>query len=132
VHVLRDTRRSVQGDRGPDRFDILLRNAVASQEVTGGIRAVNFEALIRAAVLIGKAHIMEHRACIKQFGIKSESATLACQSTPPSKRRAQPVQWYTLPPRFIGAGVAALLYRLISNRSIGDEKDKAAADEPAF
>jgi glycerol uptake facilitator-like aquaporin len=34
--------------------------------------------------------------------------------------------------QFIGAGVAALLYRLISNRSIGDEKDKAAADEPAF
>jgi hypothetical protein len=34
--------------------------------------------------------------------------------------------------QFIGAGVAAMLYRLISNRSIGDEKDKAAADEPAF
>jgi hypothetical protein len=34
--------------------------------------------------------------------------------------------------QFIGAGVAALLCRLISTRSIGDEKDKAAADEPAF
>src|SRR6202158_5886250 len=82
MHVLRNARRSVQGDRSPDRFDILLRDAVASQEVTGGIRAVNFEALIRAAVLIGQAHIMEHRACIKRFGIESESATLACQSAP--------------------------------------------------
>ena len=82
MHVLRDAGRRVQGDRGPDRFDLLLRDAVASQEVTGGIRAVNFEALIRAAVLIGQAHIMEHRACIKQFGIESQSATLACQSAP--------------------------------------------------
>jgi hypothetical protein len=50
--------------------------------MTNGIRAVNFEALIRAAVLIGQAQIMEHRACIKQFGIESESATLACQGAP--------------------------------------------------
>ncbi len=54
-----------------DCFYILLRDAAASQEVTGGIGAVNLEALIRAAVLIGQAHVMEHRACIKQFGIKS-------------------------------------------------------------
>jgi hypothetical protein len=60
----------------------LLRDAVALQEVKGGVRAVNFKALIRAAVLIGQAHIMEHRACIKQFGIESESATLACQNLP--------------------------------------------------
>jgi hypothetical protein len=34
--------------------------------------------------------------------------------------------------QFIGAGVAALLYCVISNRSIGDEKEEAAAGEPAF
>src|SRR5450631_1290631 len=50
VHVLRDTRRRVQGDRSPDRVDILLRDAVASQEVPGDIRAVDFEAMILAAV----------------------------------------------------------------------------------
>jgi hypothetical protein len=71
VHVLRDAGRRVQGDRGPDRFDILLRDAVASQEVTGDIRAANFEPLIRAAVLMGQAHVVEHRACIQQFGIES-------------------------------------------------------------
>jgi hypothetical protein len=82
VHVLRDAWRSVQGDRGPDRFDIVSRDAVAAQEVTGGIRPVNFKALIRAAVLSGQAHIMEHRARIKQLVIESESATVACQCAP--------------------------------------------------
>jgi hypothetical protein len=33
--------------------------------------------------------------------------------------------------QFIGADVAALLYRLIST-SIGDGEDKGVADEPAF
>src|SRR5258705_3598815 len=31
---------------------------------------------------MGQAHVVEHRACIKQFGIESESATLARQSAP--------------------------------------------------
>jgi hypothetical protein len=47
VHVLRDARRRVQGDRGPDRFDILLRDAVASQEVTTRVfnRNTSFSAI---------------------------------------------------------------------------------------
>src|SRR5882757_5559842 len=76
VHVLRDARRRVQGDRGPDRIDILLSDAVASEEVTGDIRAVDLEPLGWAAVLMGQAHVVEHRARIKQLGIESEPATL--------------------------------------------------------
>jgi len=57
-------------------------DSVASQEVRGGICAVNLEAFLRAAVLMGQAHVVEHRACIKQFGIESEAATLARQSAP--------------------------------------------------
>src|ERR1700730_14606817 len=56
--------------------------AAASQEVTGGICAVNLETFPRAAVLMGQAHVMEHRACIKQFGIESQSTALACQRAP--------------------------------------------------
>src|SRR6202040_3389201 len=82
VHVRGDARRRVQGDRGPDRFNILLMDSVASQEVTGGICAVNLEAFLRGAVLMRQAHVVEHRTCIKQFGIESQSATLACQSAP--------------------------------------------------
>src|ERR1700730_2896402 len=54
----------------------------AFHAVTGGIFAVNLEAFLRAAVLMRQAHVVEHRACIKQFGIESQSATLACQSPP--------------------------------------------------
>src|SRR5258706_8010334 len=52
VHVRGDTRSRVQGDRGPDRFNVLLMDSVASQEVTGGICAVNLEAFLRSAVLM--------------------------------------------------------------------------------
>ena len=55
---------------------------MASQKVAGDIRAVNFEALIHAAVLMGQAHVVKHRACIKQFGIESYPAMLASQSAP--------------------------------------------------
>lgn len=78
MHVLRNARRRMQRDRRPDCINVLLGNAVTAQEVAGGVCTVDFEALIRAAVLIGQAHIMEHRACIKKFGIESEFATLAC------------------------------------------------------
>jgi len=54
VHVFRDARRRVQCDRGPDRINILLRDAVTSQEVAGDVGAVDFEAVIRAAVLMVK------------------------------------------------------------------------------
>src|SRR5258705_7947271 len=82
MHVLRDAGRRVQGDRRPDRFDILLMDSVASQEVTGGICAVNLEAFLRGAVLMRQAHVVEHRASIKQFGIESQSATLASEGAP--------------------------------------------------
>src|SRR5258707_7409036 len=82
MHVLRDAGRRVQGDRRPDRFDILLMDSVASQEVTGGICAVNLEAFLRGAVLMRQAHVVEHRACIKQFGIESQSATPASERAP--------------------------------------------------
>ena len=82
MHVLRYARRRVQGDRGPDGVDIVLRDAVAAQEVTGGICAVNLEALVRAAVLMGQPHVVEHRASIKQLRIEFQFVTLARQSAP--------------------------------------------------
>ena len=46
-------------------------DAVAAQEVAGGIGAVHLEALMRARVLWREAHVMEHRAGIKQLRIES-------------------------------------------------------------
>src|ERR1700759_5510478 len=57
-------------------------DAVVAQEFTGGICTVNLEALLRGAVLMSQAHVVEHRARVKQLGIKPQSATLACQSAP--------------------------------------------------
>ena len=50
VHMLRDARRRVQSDRGPDRINVALRNAMAAEEIAGGVCAVDFEALMGAAV----------------------------------------------------------------------------------
>src|SRR5580704_4103036 len=57
-------------------------DSMTSQEVTGGICAVNFEAFLRGAVPMRQAHVVKHRACIKKFRIESQSATLACQNAP--------------------------------------------------
>ena len=82
VHVLRDARRGVQRDRGPDRVDVGLRNAVAAQEVARGIGTVDLEPLMRAAVLMGQAHVVEHGAGIEQLGVELEPAVLAGESAP--------------------------------------------------
>jgi hypothetical protein len=72
----------MQGDRGPDRVDILLRNAVASEEVSGDICPVDLETLGLPAVLMGQAHVVEHRARIKKLGIESEAPMVSWQSAP--------------------------------------------------
>src|SRR5207302_965202 len=76
MHVRRDTRRRVQRDRGPHRLDILLGNAVATKEVAGDVGAVHLEALMRARMLAGEAHVVEHGAGIEQFGIEFQAAML--------------------------------------------------------
>src|SRR5260370_18723344 len=56
VHVRGDARRRVQGDRGPDRFNVLLMDSVASQEVTVGICAVDLEPFLPPTLLTVQAH----------------------------------------------------------------------------
>src|SRR6266849_2094962 len=86
MHVLRDAGRGVQGDRRPDRFDILLMDSVASQEVTGGICAVNLEAFLRGAVLMrpspcrGTSRL--HKAVRDRISVRD-----ACLRGRPSNRR---------------------------------------------
>ena len=57
VHVLRDARRGVQSDRRPDRIDVVLVYAVTAKEVASGVRAVDLEALVGAAVGRSEAHV---------------------------------------------------------------------------
>ena len=82
MHVRWDAGRRVQRDRGPDRLDVLLGDAMAAEEVTGSIGAVDLEALMRARVLRGEAHVVEHGAGVKELGIEAEAAALAGERAP--------------------------------------------------
>ena len=82
MHVLRNAGRGVQRDRGPHRVDILLRYAVAAQEVSRGVGAVDLEALVGAAVPMRQPHVVEHRAGIEQLGIERQAAPRAGQRSP--------------------------------------------------
>src|SRR5260370_4587898 len=67
MHVLRDAGGRVQRDCGPDRLDVLLGNAVGTEEVAGDVGAVHLEALMRARVRGGEAHVVEHGAGVKEL-----------------------------------------------------------------
>jgi len=73
--------RRVQRDRRPNRVDIRLRDAVAAQEIAGCVRAVDLEALLSAAVLWGKAQVMEHRSGIQKLRIEAQVPVLSGQCT---------------------------------------------------
>ncbi len=50
VHVLRDARSCVQGYSRPDSIKVRWRDAVATQELAGGISPIHLETLVGAAV----------------------------------------------------------------------------------
>jgi hypothetical protein len=65
MHVLWNTGRRVQGNRGPDDVDILLSDPMATKEIASSVRTIDFEPLTGAAVSMGQAHVVKHRAGIK-------------------------------------------------------------------
>ena len=71
MHVLWDAGSRVQRDRGPDHLDVPLGDAMAPEEIAGGVGAVHLEALVRASVRGSEAHIVEHGAGVKELGIVS-------------------------------------------------------------
>src|ERR1700719_4433211 len=75
---------------------------MASQKVASRIRAIHLEALICAGVLRGEAHVMEHGAGIKKFGIKAETATLAGERAPviDAARVMEQQRWLGIPDEF--------------------------------
>ena len=79
---MRDARRRVQSGRGPDCIDVALRNPVAAEEIAGGVRAVDFEASMGAAVRRRQAHVVKHRTRIEKFAIEVQRAALPGKRTP--------------------------------------------------
>ncbi len=65
MHVLGNTGRRVQGNRGPDDVDIRLSDPMATKEIASSVRTIDFEPLMGAAVLMGQAHVVKHRTRIK-------------------------------------------------------------------
>jgi hypothetical protein len=55
---------------------------LAAQEVASGIRAVDFEALMLAAVRGRQAHVVEHRPGIEKFNIELQATPLSGQRAP--------------------------------------------------
>jgi hypothetical protein len=82
MHVLRDAWCRVQRDRGPDRLDVPLGDTMAPEKVSRDVGAVHLEALMRARMRGGKAHVVEHGAGVKEFGVEAEAAALAGERTP--------------------------------------------------
>src|SRR5260370_17842083 len=74
MHVLRDSRRRVKGNRCPDGVDVLLGDIVLAQEGSRTVRAIHFEAVRLTAVLWSQSHVVEDCADVKQFGIELQSA----------------------------------------------------------
>src|ERR1700723_3250674 len=82
THTLWDAGRRVQRDRGPDCLDIPLGDATAFEEIAGGVGAVHLEALVRAGMRGGEAHIVKHGAGVQELGIVAEATAVACKRTP--------------------------------------------------
>ena len=55
---------------------------MAAEEITGSIGALDLETLMRARMLGGQAHVVEHGASVKELGIEPEAAALAGERAP--------------------------------------------------
>jgi len=102
MHVRRDAGRGVQRDGGPDRLDLALGDTMTAEEVTGSIGAVDLEALMRARVREGKAHVVEHGAGVKELRIEAEAAALAGERAPviDAARVMEQQRWLGIPDQF--------------------------------
>src|SRR5437868_1145537 len=82
------------------------RGADHAAEILGPERrvlgAVHLEALTRASVCRRKAHVVEHSAGIKEFGIEAEPAALAGEGRPviDAARVVEQQWWLGIPDQF--------------------------------
>jgi hypothetical protein len=70
MHVLWDAGSRVKGNRCPHMVDVLLRDAMAAQEVTRGICPVNLETVRVATLSRYETHVVEHSSCVEKFGVE--------------------------------------------------------------
>src|ERR1700710_1910802 len=80
MHVLRDAGGGVESDAHPDLIDVRGGDAVLLEEGAGGVCAVYFKALCRAAEGWHETDVVKHGTCVKQFAIEREVALLTSES----------------------------------------------------
>src|SRR3981081_3978016 len=79
MHVLWDPRSGGECNRRPYMLDILLRDAVTTQEVARGIRSIHLKAVRIAAVSRHQTDIMEHGARVEKFRVKRKTTALTSE-----------------------------------------------------
>ena len=112
---------------------VLLGDASAPQEVAGGIRAVDLEAIVLATVLASETHVMKHRSRVEQFRIEPQPLTFARQGAPMvnAARMVKEKRGFRVPHQFgyftsnLAVGDRNLVYCghhwVFSSRSWGDD-----------
>ena len=112
-HVQRDLRGVVQCDAHPREVGPLLGDAVLEEETAGLVGAVDLEALVVAAVLLGQAEVVEQGADVEQLGVEVELVLLPAQ-------RAEHVHAAAVVVDDVGCGFADELGRLLGQLAVGD------------
>src|ERR1700730_12087459 len=79
MHVLRDAGSSVKSNRRPYAVDVLFRNVTAAQELARGICSINLKTVCVAAVSRYETDVVEHSACVEQFGVELETTALTSE-----------------------------------------------------
>src|SRR5262249_19127769 len=80
THVLRDAGRSVQGNGLPHRLDLLFRNVMRGQKLTGGICAIDLEPFVLARELLDQTEIVKCRGDVEEFRIEAKPLLTALLS----------------------------------------------------
>src|ERR1700742_942513 len=55
---------------------------MTAQEIPGGVRAIDLEALMGAAVRVSQAHVVKHRPRVEKLSIELEAMTLSGERAP--------------------------------------------------
>jgi hypothetical protein len=84
--MLRHARRRMTRDGGPNGIGVMFGDVVAAQKIARGVRTIDLETLILAAVLFHETEVMKHGAPVEQLAIELQAAmdTCACRKSNPN------------------------------------------------
>lgn len=72
AHIFRNAGRSVQRDRLPDGLNLMFGDVVDAKKLPGGVRAIDFEAFVRARELLDQAEIVKRGGNVKELRVEAQ------------------------------------------------------------